>query len=65
MVFSGRRKGGVTYSRDEGTLLLLPSCTLTVAEELRLLVMAACWCMRLGRRNSTAGEETTSTMVEG
>jgi hypothetical protein len=39
-VFSVKRKGGVTYGRDEGTLLLLPACMLTVVDELRLLVMA-------------------------
>jgi hypothetical protein len=56
LVFLVRRKGGVMYGWDEGTpLLLLPACTLMVAEELRLLVMVAYWCRRLRRRNSTAG----------
>jgi len=39
-VFSVRRKGEVTYDQDEGTPLLLPTCMLTVADELQLLVMA-------------------------
>lgn len=31
-MFLVRRKGGVTYGRDESTSLLLPACTPTVAE---------------------------------
>ena len=35
-----------------------------VAEEVRLLVIAACRCRRLRRRKSPAGEEINSVMVE-
>jgi len=35
-----------------------------VAEEVRLLVIAACRCRQLRRRKSWAGEETNSVMVE-